>query len=514
VVAPGRRLVTRPAGILVAGAGPAGLALALQAHDHGADVRIVERRHEAGRPSRALIVHPRTLEVLRPLGVTQALLAKGDIAPTADLHLGRRVVRVRLGGLALPDTAFPHLSLIRQMDVETVLAQALADRGIEVERGTELAGVHDGTDGVQAVLRSGGSLTEARFGFVVGCDGPSSTVRSQAGIGWPGRPYPVEVVLADAELTGDLADDGAAQVVTGRRGLVFAFRLGERATWRLLATRPAGADRVPCGQPGPPVLATELQALLDDAHLGARITHLAWSARVRVQHRVAGRFRQGRLYLAGDAAHAYSPATGQGMNAAIQDAANLGWKLAATVQGWAPPGLLDTYHAERHPVGRQVLRRSGALLRLFTLPPALVSARNVLASAVTTIPFLAKRPAGALSGVSICYPVPRGAHPLAGKRVADLPLADGRRLYEALRGGRFLLAASPGALPADAATGYGDRVEVAPVARACGTVALIRPDAYIAWAAAGKAAIAPQIRGGLARWCGSPARPAAQTAGR
>jgi hypothetical protein len=129
VVAPGKGFVTRPAGILVAGAGPAGLAVALQAHDHGADVRVIERRRQAYRPSRALILHSRTLEVLRPLGVTQALLARADIAPTADLHLGSRVVRVRLADLALPDTAFPHLSLIRQMDVETVLAQALSTGG-------------------------------------------------------------------------------------------------------------------------------------------------------------------------------------------------------------------------------------------------------------------------------------------------------------------------------------------------------------------------------------------------
>jgi hypothetical protein len=202
------------------------------------------------------------------------------------------------------------------------------------------------------------------------------------------------------------------------------------------------------------------------------------------------------------------------MNTGIQDAANLGWKLAATVEGWAPPGLLDTYQAERHPVGRQVLRRSGALLRLFTLPPGLVAARNVLVSAATRIPFPSKRLAAAVSGVGISYAAPPGAHPLAGKRVADLPLADGRRLYEALRGGRFLLAASRGALPADAASGYGDRVDAAPVARTCGTVALIRPDAYIAWAAAANTATAAQIRACLAHWCGSPAHPAAQTAGR
>ena len=135
------------------------------------------------------------------------------------------------------------------------------------------------------------------------------------------------MVLADAELDADLTG-GAAHVMAGRRGLLFAFRLGERAAWRLLATRPAGADPLPFGQPGPAVPAAELQALFDEAGLGAQIGSLAWSTRIRLQHRTAERFRHGRLFLAGDAAHAYSPATGQGMNAAIQDAANLGWKLA------------------------------------------------------------------------------------------------------------------------------------------------------------------------------------------
>jgi 2-polyprenyl-6-methoxyphenol hydroxylase-like FAD-dependent oxidoreductase len=125
--------VSRAADILVVGAGPTGLTLALQAHAHGAQVRVVERRPAVFRPSRALILHPRTLEVLRPFGVTEALVARSDIAPEAHLQLGYQVVRVRLGELALADTAFPHLSLIRQMDVETVLTRALLDRGVEVE---------------------------------------------------------------------------------------------------------------------------------------------------------------------------------------------------------------------------------------------------------------------------------------------------------------------------------------------------------------------------------------------
>jgi 2-polyprenyl-6-methoxyphenol hydroxylase-like FAD-dependent oxidoreductase len=444
--------VLRPVGILVAGAGPAGLALALQAHDHGADVRVIDRRPEAFRPSRALIMHTRTLEVLRPLGVTQALLARADTAPAVDLHLGGRVVRIRLADLALPDTAFPHLTLIRQMDVETVLAAALADRGVKVERGTELVRVREGPEGVRAVLRSRTKVEEALFGFVAGCDGPASTVRAQAGIGWPGRAYAVEVVLADAELDADLAAE-AAHVVAGRQGLLFAFPLGERATWRLLASRPAGADPLASGQFGPPVPAAELQALLDEAGLGAHITGLAWSARIRLQHRTAERFRHGRLFLAGEAAHAYSPATGQGMNAAIQDAANLGWKLAfAASQPGSSAILLASYDRERRPVARQVLAmthlafwgeastgRLPALMRGTLTPlaapliPALMSRRHLVAAGIRLLSQLRVSYRGSPLSVE-GTPQPRGG-PRAGDRLPDKTVKSaGRtiRLHELL----------------------------------------------------------------------------------
>ena len=441
---------TPPGGLLVAGAGPAGLALALQAHDHGAAVRIVDRRPEAFRPSRALIMHARSLEVLRPLGVTQALLARADIAPLAHLHLGRRVVRVKLTDLALPDTAFPHLTLIRQMDVEAVLARALADRGIGVERGTELVTVRDGPEGVRAALRSPAGMEETFFGFVAGCDGPASTVRAQAGIGWPGHPYAVEVVLADAEIDADLGG-GTAHVVAGQQGLLFLFPLGERATWRLLATRPASAGPPPFGQFGPPVPARELQALLDQAGLDAQITELAWSARVRVQHRVAERFHRGRLYLAGEAAHAYSPATGQGMNAAIQDAANLGWKLAfAAAQPGSSAVLLGSYDRERRPVARQVLAlthlvfwgeastsRLPSLLRGRLAPPAaglvpaLINRRRLVAAGIRLLSQLAVSYRG--SPLSVEGTPRRRGGPRAGDRLPDQSVcAAGRiiRLHE------------------------------------------------------------------------------------
>ena len=509
--------MTGPARILVAGAGPAGLALALQAHDHGAHVRVIDRRPEAFRPSRALIMHARTLEVLRPLAVAEALLARADTAPAADLHLGRRVVRVRLADLALPDTAFPHLTLIRQMDVETVLAAALTDRGVEVERGTELAQVREAPGAVRTVLRSRTKAEEAIFGFIAGCDGPASTVRAQAGIGWPGRAYAVEVVLADAELDADLTG-GAAHVMAGRRGLLFAFRLGERAAWRLLATRPAGADPLPFGQPGPPVPAAELQALFDEAGLGAQIGSLAWSTRIRLQHRTAERFRHGRLFLAGDAAHAYSPATGQGMNAAIQDAANLGWKLAfAASQPGGSAILLASYDRERRPVARQVLAmthlafwgeastgRLPSLMRGTLAPlaapliPALMSRRHLVAAGIRLLSQLSVSYRGSPLSVE-GTPQPHGG-PRVGDRLPDKTVTSaGRtlRLHELLArpGVHVLLERDAGRLDDLAA---GPMVQVHRLSSAPGRgLMTVRPDGHVGFRC--QTADAHQLTAWLAR---------------
>ncbi|HET6952757.1 MAG TPA: FAD-dependent monooxygenase, partial [Acidimicrobiales bacterium] len=382
-----------PADVLVVGAGPTGLALALQAHDHGARVRIVERRAELSRPSRALIMHPRTLEVLRPHGVTDALLARGDLSPSAHLHLGTRVVPVRLADLDLPDTEFPHLLLIRQADVERVLWEALVARGLEVERGVELSDVAALGDHAVATLRRAGAETRVPCRYVAGCDGPASIVRDRAGIGWRGRSYRQEVVLADVELDGLTPD--VAHAVPGPRGLVFVFPIGERATWRVLATRPAGADELPFGQPGPAVPAGEVQGLLDTAGLDARISRVGWSAKVRLQHRLALRFRHGPLFVVGDAAHAHSPAGGQGMNLGMQDALNLGWKLAGAARspGTLAGPLLDSYEIERRPAARQVLALTHAVFwaEASTDPVATAARRLVARWAAPIVPPLLRR---------------------------------------------------------------------------------------------------------------------------
>ncbi|WEO76343.1 FAD-dependent monooxygenase [Cryobacterium sp. SO2] len=469
--------------VLVVGAGATGLALALQAHDHGALVRIVERRTDPFRASRAMVMHPRTLELLRPLGVTDALLARGDSSPTARLHLRSRVVPVAIDQLDLPGTAFPHLLLIRQADVEAVLGAALAERGVTVERGTELVRL--------ARLRHGGARAELRHAdgesdenllcrYLVGCDGAASLVRGSVG-GWLGGDYAQEVVLADVELGAALPpaapatlEPGVAHVVVGRRGLVFLFNIGERATWRMLATRRAGADRQPFGQPGPPVPRAQLQRLLDESGLPAHIEELAWSAQVRLQHRIASRFSRGPLFIAGDAAHVHSPAGAQGMNAGIHDAVNLGWKLgfaaaagrrarpSAAGETPAPgtlaalPGsaLLDSYAQERRPADLAVLRLTrliywaeaslhplAQLGRAVLVPagapllPWLIRRRRLTAAGVRTLAqFRLRYPRSVLSVDVQASLIPvrdglarRGLRP--GSRVADtLVRCEGRRV--------------------------------------------------------------------------------------
>jgi len=485
--------------VLVVGAGPTGLTLALQAHALGARVRIIDRRAELCRPSRALILHPRTLEVLRPLGVTEAILDRADTAPEVHLHLGARVVRVTLAGFALPDTAFPHLTLVRQTDIEDVLDRALAARGVVVERGTELVDLEHGPSGVRATIRSPAGLHDVDCTVVAGCDGPESTVRRLAGIAWRGKPYREEVVIADAEIDADLAP-GVAHVAAARGGLVFLFSLGEKATWRILATRPAGHDLIHYGQPGPPVARAELQAFLDAAGIDARITALAWSARYALQLGLASRFRQGPLFLAGDAAHVSSPGGGQGMNTGIQDAVNLGWKLACAAAASDPDLVLDSYDFERRPVVRQILRLTHlifwaeastgplpSLLRGTIAPvgapliPAILGRRRLVAAGVRRVSQL--RVAYSDSPLSVEGTPSLPGCPGAGHRLPDATVttADGRhtRLHALLARPGFHVLLHRDAAPIEHES-LGPHVAVHRLTSIPGTgIVVVRPDGYI-----------------------------------
>lgn len=458
MVAPGRQMAgkavtpERP-DVLVVGAGPTGLSLALAACDHGARVRVVERREHTWRPSRALIVHPRTLEVLRPFGVCDELAASGAPAPSVRLHLGAAEIALRLGGFALEDTAFAHLLFVPQARVEAVLCRALSQRGVEIEYATEADAVEATATGALVHLERAGGRELAACRFVAGCDGATSTVRRCAGIGWPGGPYREEVVLADLELDAG-PTPGVAHAVATPGGVVFLFALGERATWRLLATRSATASGDAPGQPAGTVPAADLEAILSGAGLGAGVAHVAWSARVPLEHRLATRYREGPLFLAGDAAHLHSPAGGQGMNTGIQDAVNLAWKLAFARRAEHRVGevLLDSYGAERRPVARRVLAMTHAIFWAEAHPGGLPRlAREVLAPLLAPgLPWVLGRrhlvAAGVrlLSQLDVAYrhsalsvgesgAPPPGRSP--GERLADASVEVGgkrRRLHEVL----------------------------------------------------------------------------------
>jgi 2-polyprenyl-6-methoxyphenol hydroxylase-like FAD-dependent oxidoreductase len=488
--------------VAVVGAGPAGLLLAGDLAGAGVSCALLERRSERSGLTRAFTVHARTLEELDARGMADELVASGT--PVSELRL---FASAALDLSRLP-SRFPYVLVTPQYETERVLEERARRMGADIRYGSEVTGLTQHPDGVEVKVRQDGSPDRVvRARWIVGTDGMHSTVRQALAMPFPGQPVVRSVMLAEVRLTQPPPSAMTVDSTGDAFALIAPFGDG---FYRVIAW-------ARCDQPSEdaPVSLDEVSEVARWA-LGTDygMHDPRWMSRFHSDERQVPRYRDGLVLLAGDAAHVHSPAGGQGMNTSIQDAANLGWKLAATAGGWAPPGLLDTYQAERHPVGRQVLRNSGALLRIALTPsPALVGARNALALAVTRIPFLAKRLAGAISGVSIRYPAAPGAHPLAGKRVADLRLADGRRLYEALRCGRFLLTGGPGTLPADAAIGYRDRVEATPIAHASTTVALIRPDAYIAWAAAANTVTAAQIRECMARWCGSPAHPAAQTAG-
>jgi 2-polyprenyl-6-methoxyphenol hydroxylase-like FAD-dependent oxidoreductase len=343
-------------GILVVGAGPTGLALAAQLETLGATIRIVDRQLDRVHESRALVVLPRTLEVLRGLGVSETLVERGNDAVELRMHFGEKLVRTRLFEVGLEDTAYPFLLFVSQAETEAVLNEHLAARGVHVERGVELVALAAAEQHVACTLRHrDGSTEELSVGYIVGCDGARSSVRRLAGIAFEGGSYPQTFALADLEVDGALERD-AAHAFIAAPGMLFFFPLGRPASWRMGGMLPSLPGATWREEPPEPSLA-ELQAIADDFSGGTlRLRDPVWLTYFRLHHRQAVRYRAGRVFLAGDAAHVHSPAGAQGMNTGIQDACNLGWKLALVDAGLADEALLDSYEPERWPIGRFVLR--------------------------------------------------------------------------------------------------------------------------------------------------------------
>ncbi|HET7855708.1 MAG TPA: FAD-dependent monooxygenase [Gaiellaceae bacterium] len=352
--------------MLVVGAGPTGLTLAAQLHALGTSLRIVDRELDRVYESRALAVQPRTLEVLRGLGLAQTLVERGNNASQLQIHAGERVVSIPLFDVGLEDTAFPFLLFISQAETEAVLNDYLARHGVEVERGVELVGFEQGKDDVTCTLRRRDAGTERLHArYLVGCDGAHSSVRHGASIPFEGGAYPQTFVLADLELDGELERD-VGHAFLGAGGMLFFFPLAKPVSWRMLGMRPPSSATDVVDERTKLTLA-ELQAIADGFTGGRlRLRDPAWLTYFRLHHRHAARYRAGRVFLAGDAAHVHSPAGAQGMNTGIQEAWNLGWKLALVTRGVADEALLDTYETERRPIGRFVLRFTDRAAKIAT----------------------------------------------------------------------------------------------------------------------------------------------------
>jgi len=469
--------MTTPGGdrldVLIVGGGPTGLTLAGVLQALGASFRIVDRLPDRVHESRALVMQPRTLEVLRGLEVTGELLRRGNDTVWLRLYSGGRSVRVRLFGFGMADTAFPFLLFVSQAETEAVLGDRLAAGGAQVERNVELTGFSADGDGVVCTLRHRDGRTErVAARYLAGCDGPASSVRRGAGIPFQGGAYPQTFALADLEIDGDL-DPASAHSFLGPDSILFCFPLGRPASWRVLATHPDLQGR---REPAQPSL-EELQALADLLTGDRlRLRDPVWLSYFRLQHRQAASYQAGPVFLAGDAAHVHSPAGGQGMNTGIQDAWNLGWKLALVTRGLAGEDLLGTYDAERRPVGRFVVRFTDRAFSVATSTnPLIRTARTRLVARVLPLVLRFRRGVGSgfriVSQLGIRYrrsPAVREGRPRlrrgprAGDRLPDARVTrDGRPCWlgEALAAPAFhlLLCGPVAGWDAGQVTALGDR---------------------------------------------------------
>ena len=483
--------------VAVVGAGPTGLALACELRLAGVSCRVLERRAEEPNLTRAFAVHARTLELLDARGLADELMPHGiavaAVAPTpgARLDLGQ-----------LP-SRYPMVLIVPQSGTEQLLATRAVKFGAEIIRGATVTGLTQDADGVRLELDGPDGPDTLRAGYVVGADGAHSTVRRLIGVAFAGRQYQTHILLADVRL--DRAPAETLFAASTPDGLVLFVPFGDG--WFRAIAWDRRREQVPLTEP---VTVTELRSSFrtiagDDFGMGQP----RWSTRFLSERRQAAAYRVGRVFLAGDAAHVHSPIGGQGMNTGIQDAMNLGWKLAADLGGWGPAGLLDSYQAERHPVGAMVLSMTDGLYRLVLARSRLGAAgRRLAIRNLLRVGPLRRQLAGRLSGLGISYPAPAGSHPLAGRRMPDLVDGSGQRLYEALRAGRFVLAgvgAGVGSATVDAAVAvepWSRRVVpfVAARSAAVPAVVLVRPDGYVAWA--GDRADDVELGAALRRWCG------------
>lgn len=352
--------------ILIVGAGPTGMTFALEMARHGLgdSVRLIDRAPEASRTSRALVIQPRTLELYDDLEIIEPMLAVAQESTGLHIVFPNRATEVQVdvsNVLTTPAsrTTYSNLHTISQDQTERVMAEQLADRGVKIERGLAVVdAVADDSGVTVTVRRSDGTEETIRAGWVIGCDGASSAVRKASGIPFEGSTYTDEFIMADAKLDWELPH-GELYAFPAKEGFLAAFSMPGEDRYRIFGAVKAGADG-PAAEYSEPTH-EDFQALVDErAPVPTKVVEEYWVSRYRIHRRSVPRFRDGRVFLVGDAAHVHSPAGAQGMNTGIQDAYNLAWKLAlvqrGVVTGANAEKLLDSYSSERHPIAERLLK--------------------------------------------------------------------------------------------------------------------------------------------------------------
>jgi 3-(3-hydroxy-phenyl)propionate hydroxylase len=461
------------ADVIIVGAGPAGMMLAAELTLAGVEPVVLERRPNAEiESSRAGGLHARTIEVFDQRGVGDRFLAEGtpmQVAAFADVTLD-------LSGFP---TRHPYGLALWQKHIERILAEWVREVGVVVQYGSEVTGLTQDDDSVDVQLADGSSR---RAAYVVGCDGGRSLVRKLAGIDFPGWEASVSWIIAEVTMEGE-PEFGIRHDALGVNGLGPL----EDGRVRVVVREALRSD--------------DRDLTLDDLRAAIvaiwgsdfGLTSAGWISRFSDTTRQAAAYRAGCVLLAGDAAHIHSPAGGQGLNLGVQDAVNLGWKLAQVVAGTAPPDLLDTYHAERHPVAARALHYTMALTALGRGDDRTTALRETIAD-LLDIAAARQRLAGLVSGLDIHYDL-GGDHPLVGRRMPDLDLATASgpvRTYTLLHDARPVLVnlGEPGDFDVSPSA---DRVQVVDATYAgawdlpalgvvpAPTAVLIRPDGYVAW---------------------------------